>query len=334
MARRILESSDEEENGIAEPSTEKAKENVESGKENEVEQPVAGPSKEVNPERVVSRKQTKRRDHYSVEKILDRRMNREEGIDYFLIKWNGYPDAENSWEPRKNLRGCKDLLDAYLTAHNYPPSELVPLVGAIGDDEDVYNTENWVVPDQIIRSVEIYGNKRNLYGSPELTEYPNSLGDTSGLYLYILGSHAYVIAHVAEKKTVYVADGANNFIDSEEAKGKILEALRPKPQRVVALEFMQQRIIDGCGSAAVVIALEFKRLFNAKDWPERALIIPKSDYERIVATLHKDKSNRLCLEKGTSGIPRNKCRFCGRGFKAGYNRNALLTHERSCKSNE
>lgn len=37
----------------------------------------------------------------------------------YLVKWKGYPAEENTWEPRKNLSGCPDLLKAF-DAKNQP----------------------------------------------------------------------------------------------------------------------------------------------------------------------------------------------------------------------
>ena len=50
---------------------------------------------------------------YTVEKILSTRIRRNgrRKVQEFLIKWQGYDDAHNSWEPRKNL--TEDLLEDY-----------------------------------------------------------------------------------------------------------------------------------------------------------------------------------------------------------------------------
>ena len=50
-----------------------------------------------------------KRDTYNVEEILDKKML---GRNFkYLIKWEGYPDEENSWEPRKNLP--KEMVDEF-----------------------------------------------------------------------------------------------------------------------------------------------------------------------------------------------------------------------------
>ena len=54
----------------------------------------------------------KQKEEYVVEKILDHRwiMN---GTKQFFLKWRGYPDSMNSWEPAENLH-CQKLIEDYL----------------------------------------------------------------------------------------------------------------------------------------------------------------------------------------------------------------------------
>lgn len=37
---------------------------------------------------------------YVVERICDKKIK--DGVVYYYIKWEGYPDEENSWEPVEN----------------------------------------------------------------------------------------------------------------------------------------------------------------------------------------------------------------------------------------
>jgi hypothetical protein len=50
---------------------------------------------------------------YNIEKIVGHKMIR--GIQYYRIKWEGYPSSENTWEPVDVLKecGCLDLVEEY-----------------------------------------------------------------------------------------------------------------------------------------------------------------------------------------------------------------------------
>jgi hypothetical protein len=48
---------------------------------------------------------------YYVEKILDKKYV--DGKTYYLVKWEGYPEDESTWEPYKNLAHLKDMLKEF-----------------------------------------------------------------------------------------------------------------------------------------------------------------------------------------------------------------------------
>lgn len=48
---------------------------------------------------------------YEIETVRRRRTVK--GKVYYLIKWRGWPESANTWEPETNLSSCTDIIDAY-----------------------------------------------------------------------------------------------------------------------------------------------------------------------------------------------------------------------------
>ena len=53
---------------------------------------------------------------YEVEEILSSR-KRGRGIQY-LVKWKGYGEEENTWEPRRNVENAREAIEDFY--HEYP----------------------------------------------------------------------------------------------------------------------------------------------------------------------------------------------------------------------
>ncbi len=50
---------------------------------------------------------------YIVEKIVNHKCDKNNRISKYFVKWQGYDDTHNSWEPPSNLVNAKSLIDAY-----------------------------------------------------------------------------------------------------------------------------------------------------------------------------------------------------------------------------
>ena len=65
------------------------------------------------------------REEFEVEKILDAQYRYKQGTRkrslHFLVKWKGYHDKDNTWEPLDNVKNSSDLLDEFYAENPSKP---------------------------------------------------------------------------------------------------------------------------------------------------------------------------------------------------------------------
>ncbi|KAK1245775.1 hypothetical protein MKX07_004844 [Trichoderma sp. CBMAI-0711] len=70
-------------------------------------------AKAAKPAKAAAAGGTASKQEWEVEQIVNSMIDEETMEHFFRVKWKGYSTKDNTWEPKKNLVNCKDLLEAY-----------------------------------------------------------------------------------------------------------------------------------------------------------------------------------------------------------------------------
>ena len=87
---------------------------------------------------------------YEVEEVLDSQLKR--GKLEYLVKWSGYTDDHNTWEPESNLNNSKEAINDF---HKSNPSALHKLRTNIFEGLKFKLFENLYDPINILSHLEV-----------------------------------------------------------------------------------------------------------------------------------------------------------------------------------
>lgn len=102
-------------------------------------------------------------EEFSVEKVLSKRIRN--GKTEYLLKWKGYSDEDNTWEPEENL-DCPDLIATFETQRKNAAPATVPPVEAekvvikqknITEDNRPRGFDRGLEPNSIIGATDASG---------------------------------------------------------------------------------------------------------------------------------------------------------------------------------
>ncbi|RZC37680.1 Chromo shadow domain containing protein [Asbolus verrucosus] len=96
-------------------------------------------------------------EEYVVEKIIDSRINAH-GVKEYFLKWIGYDDKDNTWEPEENL-DCPGLIAAFEAERASKEKETQELKGTKrkNDEKKVHGFDRGLEPEKIIGATDSSG---------------------------------------------------------------------------------------------------------------------------------------------------------------------------------
>jgi len=271
-------------------------------------------------------------EEYQVEDVIGHREIA--GKREYLVKYTGYGEEDNTYEPAYNMTGCEALIERYclkagISNEELPTSSLCKSTEA----KPTAPTGNHCHAAQVIRLTKSYAKSLRYDKSGLLVEqFPGAdeIKRATGnrLYVHLYEGHYYVYLIMPSSKSYYVSDGANDCL--KPLRLRKLSSANVVGKRLKPIAFDQQSGEDHCASSAVVIMLELMRLCkNGDPIPERISIGFKETHKEIVKIMHKTRpSATLSGKRSIAGYQVPACKYCGE--KKRRTKAALLAHERKC----
>ncbi|XP_023934119.2 histone-lysine N-methyltransferase SUV39H2 isoform X1 [Bicyclus anynana] len=119
-------------------------------------------SSDTTPEKPRNKKQKRQEPEvYIIEKIVDFKF--ESGREMFYIKWKGWDDIENTWEPIDNLDNCPDMLNEFIKNEELKHLDKIEKLKEEISFDDLLSEQNLVTRIDEVMEVDLTNLKANLY---------------------------------------------------------------------------------------------------------------------------------------------------------------------------
>lgn len=205
---------------------------------------------------------------YEIEKVLDERTLN--GAKEFLIKWKGYTNKYNSWEPENNFNGGD-------------PGEEGENSGKYIDYARTVNTLKTLAKGKKLnhKTIEPY------WGERELSK---EIGPK--IFIYLKDQHYYTI--IITKEKAYIADGANSC----QEKAILNEIEKTTLLKLHTLTYKQQTKPYHCAADAILIGLIALSQMKRGEEPEGQIAGWGATRKELVRRLYGEKETPTKRREG------------------------------------
>lgn len=265
---------------------------------------------------------------FEIEKIVSHRISGRSL--YYTVRWKNHSVSEDEEIGSKHLANAHILVEAYRSSVGLTFGQVSKpsRVGFSSVSQD-QNEENWLSMDKVFSIIQTYENQRSYNRTISVKIFNNVLDNEDTIYLVQFSTHCLVAMYIYSEKLCYVSDGTNQSSSSSLVRSS-LSSMFPDTN-IVSVIYNQQKAIDHCASSAVLITLEFKRIYGTGESMPQELSVSRSIRDRLISTFHKERSDpQRGWKPIASNIPCSKCEKCGKEFKC-RDKRPYVTHTRNCK---
>lgn len=242
---------------------------------------------------------------FNVENIIKHKRESNDTIRY-LVKWQGYGNRHNTWEPSANFARGNAILRQYQLLNGIEPESSSNESETEEDTECSAPDNNLTSPDQVINLVRRIAKSWRL--EPEVESYP----EEGKVTLLLHRNHFFVTT--THKGENLIADGQNWGDSDKKVKREIEQRMG---RHLTTVRYERQDKENYCGSAAAAIALAWLRAHTSNNWPTTIKPTFKATIRRVEQQLHKGtktplQPGRVPIAKQNKSKEARLCKHCGK----------------------